>query len=124
MALAERGGGRDGDVDAHGLGDGGGGGTADEAHQFGADFGDLAAIFRGGVGLGGEFLDFIAQLGGLPGSQRLEVVHHGGLDAGAGDQRAFHAIEELAAHGDFKCGALAAAGGVRVAGVRYLLLLG
>ena len=85
LALAERGAGRERDVDAHGLGDGRRGGTAHEAHQFGANLGDLLAIFRGGGGLFGQFLGLVAQLGGLRGSQRLEVVHHGGLHTGARD---------------------------------------
>ena len=52
------------------------------------------------------------------------MLDDGGLDTGAGDNGALHAIQKLAADGDLKRGALPAAGGVRVAGMRYLLLLG
>jgi len=70
----------------------------------------------------GPSLSLGAELGGLGGSQRLEVVQHGGLNSGARDQDALHTIQELTPYGDFKSCALAAARGVEVASVRYLLL--
>ena len=69
----------------------------------------------------GQFFCLVAQLGGLRGSERLEVVDHGGLYAGAGEDGGLYAVEELAAHGDFEGCALAASGRICIRGMRNRL---
>ncbi len=122
FAITGDGGGREGDLHAHRFGDGGRGGAADEASELLADLGDGGLIGWGRRLLLHQFLELVAELGGLSGCERLEVLDDCGLYARAGDDRAIHVIEELSADGDFEARALASAGGIDVAGMRDGLL--